>query len=87
LRLGWLGGFSPTFPLCITDALSSGSTQFSSFAFWNFRRSGWLGRATWEHGPEFGNLRVDVSLLFLETENGRANDFGSEFCRHVFSLQ
>jgi hypothetical protein len=65
-------------PLCITNALSGGSTQFSSFAFWSFRRSGCLGTATGEHSPEFGNLRVDVSLLFLETENGGVDDLRGE---------
>jgi hypothetical protein len=28
-----------------------------------------------------------VAFLFLETENGGANDFGSESCRHVSSFQ
>jgi hypothetical protein len=27
-----------------------------------------------------------VAFLFLETENGGANDFGSEFCQHVFAF-
>jgi hypothetical protein len=69
--------------LCITDALPGGGTHLSPFAFWNFRRSGWLGTATEEHGPEFGNLSVDVPLPFLEAENGGGNDLGCQFCWHV----
>src|ERR1035437_4128171 len=78
-RLSLLLGFSPSFPLCITDALPGGGTHLSPFAFWNFRRSGWLGTATEEHGPEFGNLSVDVPLPFLEAENGGGNDLGCQF--------
>jgi hypothetical protein len=84
LRLGWLLGFSPPFPLCITDAFPGGCTQLSPFAFWTFRCSGWFRTATREHGPEFGNLSVDAQLLLFKTFDGGSQDFRSKLlCRHV----
>jgi hypothetical protein len=32
---------------------------------------------------EFGNLGVDVPLLFLESKDGGGDDFGCESCWHV----
>ena len=82
-RLGWLLGFSPPFPLCVTNALPCGGTYLSRFSFWKFRRRGWFRPASVQHGPEFGNLRVDMPLLFLEAENGGVDDFRRELlCRH-----
>src|ERR1035441_4123258 len=48
-----------------------------------FRPGGGFSGATGQHGVEFGNLGVDVPLLFLESKDGGGDDFGCESCWHV----
>jgi len=36
-----------------------------------------------QHGTEFGDLGVDVPLLFLESKDRSGDDFVSELCRHI----
>src|SRR5260370_1271282 len=64
--------------LCFLHALSSRCGEFSAFERGRFRRGSWFRPASVQHGPEFGNLRVDVPLLFLEAENGGIDDLRGE---------
>src|ERR1019366_4388505 len=82
-RFGFALGCSPTFPLCITDALPGGGTHIPALAFWNSGLGYRLSGATVQHGLEFGNLEVDPGLLRLESCYGGDDDFVREFCRHV----
>src|ERR1039458_3396041 len=41
------------------------------------------GSATGQHGPEVGNLCVDVELLLFKTDDGGVDDLGSELFWHV----
>src|SRR5450759_570265 len=70
-------GFSPPFPLGVTDALPGGGTH-APLAFWSFRRGGGLRGSACQHLAEFGNLGVDTELLLFNCFDGGGDDFGSE---------
>jgi hypothetical protein len=59
--------------------LSGGSGEFLPLAGGRYWRGFAARAATGEHGPEFCNLCVYPSLLFLESENGGIEYFGGEF--------
>jgi hypothetical protein len=81
-------GFSPSFPLCVTDALPGGCTHLSPFALGGFRRGGWCGAATIQHLPDFGNLFVYPALLFFKAEYSGGENFSSELLFwHVVSSE
>src|ERR1035437_7350936 len=80
-RLSLLLGFSPSFPLCITDALPGGGTHLPPFAFWEFRRGGGRAGTAFEHLAEFGNLSIDTELLLFKALDAGVDDFGGEFVR------
>ena len=72
-------GFSPPFPLGVTDALPGGGTHLAPFAFWNFRCGGGRRGSAGQHLAEFGNLSIDTELLLFKTLDGGVDDFGCEF--------
>src|ERR1035437_6560172 len=83
-RFGFALGCSPTFPLCITDALPGGGTHIPALAFWNFGLGYRLSGATGQHGSEVGNLTVNPARLGLEAFDGGGDDVVCEFwCGHV----
>src|ERR1035441_4258544 len=92
-RYFWGGGLRRRFGLCPSLSLGLGnpstasSTHLPPLVFRRFRLDCGFSGVTGQYRPELGNVGVNVASLFLETENGGANDFGSEFCRHVFSFQ
>jgi hypothetical protein len=61
--------------LGVTDALPSGGTQLSPFAFWSLQRSGWVRGGACQHLAEFGNLSVDMELLLFKALDGGGEDF------------
>src|ERR1039458_9441673 len=65
---------------CHPSPCASGNLVFPGSAF---RPGGGFSGATGQHGSEFGDLGVDVPLLFLESKDGGGDDFGCEFCWHV----
>src|SRR5450759_4697526 len=92
-RYFWRRGFRRRSGLCPSLSLGRGNpgtasrTHLPPLVFGRFRLDCGFSGVTGLYGSEFGNVGVDVAFLFLETENGGADDFGSEFCRHVFSFQ
>jgi hypothetical protein len=85
-RYFWGGGLRRRFGLCPSLSLGLGnpstasSTHLPPLVFCRFRLDRGFRGVTGQYRPELGNVGVDVAFLFLETENGGANDFGSEFC-------
>src|ERR1035437_4017584 len=65
-------GFSPPFPLGVTDALPGGGTH-APLAFWNFRRGGGRRVRAGQHLAEFGYLCVDTKLLLFKSFDGGAS--------------
>ena len=83
--LGWLRLASDSCPptlLSFFHALSGGSGEFLALAGGRFRRGGWFGGATGQHGTEFGDLSVDLGLLRLEAVDGGGNYLGCELFWH-----
>src|SRR5450759_4432875 len=78
-------GFSPPFPLGVTDALPGGGTH-APLAFWTFWRGGGRRGRAGQHGAEFGYLGVDTKLLLFKTFDGGVDDLGCEFVGgHIWS--
>jgi hypothetical protein len=81
--LRWLLGRSPSFALCLSDAGTRGSAHLPAFALRRFQRGDGFSGTTRQPGSEFGNLGVDVPLLFFESKYGGGDDFGGESCWHI----
>src|ERR1035438_4431702 len=91
-RLGWRCRFrfsldlGPSPLLSFLHAPSSGSREFPALGCGHFRRGGGLTGATGQHGAKFGNLRVDIPLLLLESKDRCGDDFRAEFLYWHVSL-
>ena len=79
-------GLRPSLSLGLGNPSTASRTHLPPFVFCRFRLDCGFSGVTGQYRPELGNVGVDVAFLFLETENSGANDFGSEFCRHVFAF-
>src|ERR1035441_1831 len=70
----------------LPHAATSGSREFPALAGGRFRPGGGLTGATGQHGTKFGNLGVDMPLLFLESKDRCGDDFRGELLYWHVSL-
>ena len=76
----------PPFLLGFLHPSSGGSGKLLAFACGRVRRGGGLSGATGQHGAKFGNLRVDMPLLLLESKDRCGDDFRGELLLWHVSL-
>ena len=91
-RRGWRCRFrfspdaGPPPLLRFSHPATSGSREFPALPGGRVRRGGGLSGATGQHGTKFGNLRVDMPLLFLESKDRCGDDFRGELLYWHVSL-